>query len=350
MAIDPLSSVLQAVRLTGAAFFDVAAAAPWVAEAPHAGTIAHDVLPGAQHVIPYHVVTQGGCVASLVDGAPLHLEAGDVIVFPQGDPHVLASAPGMRAAPPLALYREVRASALPAPIVLNASGGPETAHLVCGFLGCDARPFNPLLATLPPVLRVNERDAPGGLLTRFIELARAESAAARAGAECVLGKLSELMFVEVVRRHLQGLPEGRTGWLAGLRDPHVGRALSALHARPAHPWTLDDLGREAGLSRSALAERFSALVGEPPMQYLARWRMQVAAGLLASTHDGVAAVAAAVGYASEAAFNRAFRKLVGVPPATWRRGQRAAPAPPVTNPPPATPSSKPHRSTSPRSP
>jgi AraC-like DNA-binding protein len=132
------------------------------------------------------------------------------------------------------------------------------------------------------------------------------------------------MFVEVVRRHLETLPSGRGGWLGGLRDPHVGRALAALHARPGHPWTVDALGREAGLSRSALAERFGALVGEPPMLYLARWRMQVAAGLLTSTHDGVAGIGARVGYASEAAFNRAFKKLVGVPPAAWRRRRAGA--------------------------
>ena len=155
------------------------------------------------------------------------------------------------------------------------------------------------------------------------------------GGETMLAKLSELMFVELVRRHLESLPPGRTGWLAGLRDPHVGKALAALHARPGSPWTIDALGREAGLSRSALAERFTALVGEPPIQYLGRWRMQLAAGLLATTHDGLAAIGARVGYASEAAFNRAFKKLVGVPPATWRRrrggqqpaARRASPSP-----------------------
>jgi AraC-like DNA-binding protein len=153
----------------------------------------------------------------------------------------------------------------------------------------------------------------------------AEARGARPGGEAIMARLSELMFVEILRRHLETLPHGRTGWLAGLRDPHVGRALAALHARPGHPWTLEAIGREAGLSRSSLAERFAALVGEPPIQYLARWRMQVAADLLATTQDGIAAIGARVGYASEAAFNRAFRKLVGVPPATWRRRRREDP-------------------------
>jgi AraC-like DNA-binding protein len=157
-----------------------------------------------------------------------------------------------------------------------------------------------------------------------MEVAEVEARSPRPGSEGVLGRLSELMFVEMIRRHLEALPPDRTGWLAGLRDPHVGKALAALHDRPGHPWTLDEVGHQAGLSRSALAERFADLVGEPPFQYLARWRMQVAAGLLATTHDGVAAIGARVGYASEAAFSRAFKKLVGVPPATWRRRRSTA--------------------------
>lgn len=223
-----------------------------------------------------------------------------------------------------------RAARAERPVRLRYGDGAEPdAHVVCGFLGCDARPFNPLLATLPRVLRASDRAGPAGSwLSRFVEAAETEARQPRPGGDGVLARLSEIMFVEVVRRHLEALPADRAGWLAGLRHPQVGRALAALHARPGEDWTLDALGREAGLSRSALAERFAALVGEPPMQYLARWRMQVAASLLASSHDSVAAVGARVGYASEAAFNRAFRKLVGVPPATWRRGRRAPALPP----------------------
>jgi AraC-like DNA-binding protein len=323
---DPLTDVLASVRLTGAVWFAVECGGTWVTEAPPASAVAARIMPGAGHVIEFHAVTRGRCVGGLVDGPPLPLEAGDVICFPHGDAHVMASGPGLRAGPAdLAPFE--RAEGRARPVRIRYGDGPGTdANLVCGFLGCDARPFNPLLSTLPRVLRASDRAGPpGSWLSRFVEAAAAETDAPRPGGEGVLARLSELMFVEVVRRHLATLPEGRTGWLAGLRDPHVGRALSALHARPAHGWTLDELGRDAGLSRSALAERFSALVGEPPMQYLSRWRMQVAAGLLASTHDGVATVASRVGYASEAAFNRAFRKLVGVPPGTWRRSRRAGP-------------------------
>jgi AraC-like DNA-binding protein len=230
----------------------------------------------------------------------------------------MSSSPGLRAPPNLSIYDLVASAPLPFPVKLGE--GPADVHLVCGFLGCDARPFNPLLASLPRVLRASARDgSPGGWLSGFMEVAEAEARSRRPGGEGVLARLSELMFVEMVRRHLEALPPDCTGWLAGLRDPHVGKALAVLHERPGHPWTLDGLGHEAGLSRSALAERFAALVGEPPIQYLARWRMQVAASLLATTHDGIAAIGARVGYASEAAFNRAFKKLVGVPPATWRR-------------------------------
>jgi AraC-like DNA-binding protein len=319
MSPDPLTDVLASVRLTGAVFFAIEGTAPWVAQAPPASAISGRVMPEVDHVLEFHAVTRGHCLGGILGEEPMPLEAGDVICFPHGDPHVMSSARGLRAPPDdLSIYERPPGARLPFPVKFGT--GPAEVHLVCGFLGCDARPFNPLLATLPRVLRASDREgSPGGWLSRFIEVAEAEARSPRAGGEAVLARLSELMFVEIIRRHLESLPPGRTGWLGGLRDPYVGKALAALHARPGHPWTIDALGHEAGLSRSALAERFTALVGEPPIQYLGRWRMQVAAGLLATTHDGIAAIGARVGYASEAAFNRAFKKLVGVPPASWRR-------------------------------
>jgi AraC-like DNA-binding protein len=325
MGPDPLTDVLASVRLTGAVFFSIEGAAPWAAEAPPVGVFAGHVMPDAGHLIQFHAVTRGRCVGGIVGEDPVRLEAGDVICFPHGDPQVMSSAPGMRATPnDLSVYQRLPGAPTLLPVKLGS--GPAEVHIVCGFLGCDARPFNPLLAALPRMLRVRDREGtPGAWLSRFMEVAEAEARSARPGGEGVLARLSELMFVEVIRRHLEALPPDRTGWLAGLRDPHVGKALAALHGRPGHAWTLDGLGREAGLSRSALAERFAALVGEPPIQYLGRWRMQVAAGLLTTTHDSIAAIGARVGYASEAAFSRAFRKLVGVPPAAWRRSRTAPP-------------------------
>jgi AraC-like DNA-binding protein len=318
MTPDAISDVLRVVRLKGAVFFRVVGCPPWVAEAPDGRAILSTTIPGAQHLLSYHMVTEGACWAALLGEPPIRLEAGDVIVFPHGDPHVVSSSPGMRDKPNLDLYRRPADGILPFSFSTR-DGGTSDAHLVCGFLGCDARPFNPLLETLPRLLHVRpdpaERD---GLLFQFARLVVSEVQSKDPGSEAVLARLSELMFVAVLRRHLRTLAPEQTGWLAGLRDPFVGRALGQLHARPAHPWTLGDLAREAGLSRSALADRFVQFIGTPPMQYLAQWRMQVAASLLA---DGASVTAAGfeVGYGSEAAFSRAFKKIVGVPPVEWRR-------------------------------
>jgi AraC-like DNA-binding protein len=171
------------------------------------------------------------------------------------------------------------------------------------------------------VIRVS--DGAGGAIDAFVQFAVAESKAPRPGGECVLGRLSELMFVDVVRRYLETLPADRTGWLAGLREPFVGRALTALHRNPSHGWTLESLAHEVGLSRSALAERFTQFVGQPPMQYLTNWRMQIAANQLLGSTDSVATIAERVGYESEAAFSRAFKKSVGAPPSQWRKRRSA---------------------------
>ncbi len=324
MSADALSDVLRAVRLSGAVFYDIEMRSPWVAEAPPASECAPFVMPGAKHLIEYHVITRGECWGGLLDEPGIRLHAGDIIVFPQGDAHVLSSEPGMRLAPDLSFYERARSMPLPFSMTYGGSG-PVAASVVCGFLGCDARPFNPLLATLPRLLHVRAGPAEDGAwLAQLMQVAIDESRNRRSGGESVLSRLSELMFIEVVRRYIQSLPPQQTGWLAGLRDRHVGQALNVLHAKPAHDWTLDRLAKEVGLSRSSLAERFNHFIGQAPMHYLARWRMQVAAGLLVSGGDPVARIAAEVGYDSEAAFSRAFKKLVGTPPAAWRRVHAAS--------------------------
>ena len=319
MSTDVLSDVLRAVRLTGAVYFSIDASAPFAAEALPAGEVAPHVMPGIDHVIEYHLITRGSCWGGIVGEEPVLLQEGDIIAFPHGDPHTISSSPGMRGRLSLDGYRRPVGSQLP--FLLREGGGDERTQLVCGFVGCDARPFNPLLATLPRVLRVSARDG-GGWLEALARLAVSESSARETGGECVLARASELMFVEVIRRYVASLPPGQTGWLAGLRDPYVGRALAALHDRPAEAWTVESLAKEAALSRSALAERFVQLVGEAPMQYLTRWRMQLAATLLRTRNVSVFEAAVEVGYASEAAFSRAFKKVVGVPPAAWREGRR----------------------------
>ena len=314
--MDPLSDVLAAVHLTGAVFFDIDASEPWVAEAPPGDSIVRRIFPDSEHLISYHVVTRGTCWGHVIGEAPVRLVSGDVIVFPHGDAHVMSSAPGLRGTPDIALYRPPSDGQLPFTMSMG-SGDGHPAHIVCGFLGCDARPFNPLLSALPHVIHVS--DQAGGALSTFVKFALAESKEPRIGGESVLGRLSELMFVDVVRRYLETLPVDRTGWLAGLRDAFVGRALTALHRSPARDWTLEALAREVGISRSVLSERFTHLVGQPAMQYLTRWRMQLAASQLQSGMDTVATVGERVGYESEAAFSRAFKKVVGTPPSEWRR-------------------------------
>lgn len=311
--MDPLSDLLRAVRLSGAHFFQVEAAPPWSIASVAARDLVPRVLPEAEHLISYHVLISGSCWGGL-DGQPrMRLEPGDVIVFPQGDPHVMSSS-----AHPLSRteWNTEAAERFPSTLRLGPDAERDTA-LVCGFLGCDMRPFNPLLSSLPQWMHI-----PGiaeGWLSQFPRQVVAESRMARAGSDTMLTRMAELMFIEVLRHHLEQLPAQDTGWLAGLRDPVAGPALQALHARPAHPWTLAELAHVTASSRSVLAERFAQLVGVPPMRYLARWRFQLAAEQLTRSSAKVAAIAEHVGYESEAAFSRAFKRETGLSPATWRR-------------------------------
>lgn len=312
--MDPLSDVLRVVRLTGAYFYLVEAAAPWSVAATAARHMRPRILPECEHLISYHVLMSGSCWGG-VEGQPqVHMEPGDAIVFPHGDPHFMSSERGRRVDPEVFGQAPQR---YPNTVILGE--GPRDAAFVCGFLGCDARPFNPLLAALPHCLHVP--GGAGGWLAEFPRQAVAESRLGRLGADTMLTRLAELMFVEVVRTHLETLVPEQAGWLAGLRDPVVGAALSCLHAQPAEDWTLAALAREAGSSRTVLAERFTQLVGMPPMQYLTQWRLQLAANLLASSTAKVATIGAEVGYASEAAFSRAFKRATGRSPAAFRRAR-----------------------------
>ena len=316
--MDTLSDVLRVVRLDGAFFFAVEAVNPWSVESAPARELSPRILPAAEHLISYHILTGGRCYAGLRGEDQVELVAGDVVVFPHGDAHVMSSGPGLRLGPEVNTTAPER---FPGTVYLG-DHGPPGASFVCGFLGCDREPFNPLLAALPHRLHV--RGMSGAWLGQFTRQLTEESQLGRPGADTVLTRLAELMFIEVLRRYLEDLPPGQTGWLAGLRDEVVGRVLALLHARPGHAWTLDELAREASSSRSNVARRFTELVGQPPMQYLTRWRMQVAATLLTRTGSKVAAIADDVGYDSEAAFSRAFKKATGLAPGTWREKQRAA--------------------------
>ena len=328
MVRDPLSDLLRSIRVRGAVFYYVSCRDQWSAQAPPAGEIAEAVMPGCEHVMEFHMIAKGEGWAAVAGLPPQKVGTGDIVMFPRGDSHVMSSAPGIE---PLRQTAEwvfaKRHEPRPIPIsyhhgVVDA-GAPfpvEEAQTVtiCGFLGCDLRPFNPLVAALPRLLHM-PAERSGGWIARVIEQAVLESNSPRPGGNAVLERLAEMMFVDTARRYLENLPEDATGWLAGLRDQFVGKALMLMHERPDRAWTVAILAREVGLSRSALHERFVQVLGLPPMQYLANWRIQVGSQLLRESKDSVATIAFKVGYESEAAFSRAFRRLVGQPPATWRR-------------------------------
>lgn len=313
--MDVLSDVLRVVRLTGAVLFDVHARPPWAVQSPASPALSA-AMPGSERVLAFHFLLEGEAWAQVIEREgtpPLRVAAGEAVIVTGGREHVISSEPGMRTAPRFDLYRRREDQRLPYALTAGSGAGPE-ARLSCGFIGCDARPFNPVLEALPPLLVVRPND-------ELVRMAIAESEAPTPGGETILARLSELLFLQAIRQHLAALPGDATGWLSGLRDRHVGRALALMHGQPARRWTLDALAQEVGLSRSVFAERFAALVGLPPMQYLATWRLQRAAWLMEVQGLGIAQAAAEVGYESEAAFNRAFRKRLGVPPGEWRRGR-----------------------------
>lgn len=323
--MDVLSDVLATVRLTGAIFFDNTFREPWVAEAPRASAIAAAVMPTSQYVFFFHTLIEGSCWAELTEGSaePLRLHAGDIVAFPLDDAHVFCSTIGMRAKPDLAVYHNPVDRQLP--YIVNDGSGADTCRFICGYLGCDIRPYNPFIKSLPRVLH-GRGTAGQGWLAHLVRHAVSETQGLRPGGEIVLAKLAELLFVEVLREYVDGLSAGSRGWLAGLRDPQVGHALRLIHGRPAETWTLEGLARAVGLSRSVFVDRFTHYTCDTPMQYVARWRMQLAARRLENPAISIAQAGAEVGYESEAAFNRAFKKVVGLPPGAWRKYRIAPPA------------------------
>lgn len=313
--MDPLSDVLRAVRLDSAYFYLVEAAEPWSVAAVAASEFVPRVLPNADHLIPYHMLLSGNCWAGLEGGEQVCMQPGDVIVFPHGDPHLLSSAAGVRIGNPTA----ASPGRYPSTVSLGPAG-PRDTRFVCGFLGCDLRPFNPLLASLPRCIHAT--GIAKGWLAQVPQQAVTESHAGRIGSETMLTRIAELMFIEVVRRQIEEIRPGQSGWLSGLHDPVVGSALRHMHEHPAHAWTLAELARTIASSRTVLTERFSALVGMPPMLYLTRWRLQLAAQQLVESPTKVANIATRAGYTSEAAFSRAFKRETGFSPAAWRTARR----------------------------
>jgi AraC family transcriptional regulator, alkane utilization regulator len=337
--MDVLSDVLRVVRLSGAVFFTADFSSPWSLESPIPEMLASAVMPEAECVVLFHILVDGECEV-LCEGHPrTTMNSGDVIVFPRGDQHTMRS---HGAGTPTPLTSIFSPGGHDEPPQLSYGGGGRTSRFVCGYLNCDQR-FSPLVEALPTMLLVRSRDdyaaieaidaqgtcptvvpqGSGTWLGTTLKFTINEARAARPGNAAMLGRLTELMFVEILREYMQRLPTRQGGWLASLNDPHVGRALRLLHANPVRNWTVDELAREVAVSRSVLAQRFTELVGEAPMKYLAGWRMQLAKQMMREGTRNIQDVATRVGYESEAAFNRAFKRATGSPPATWRKGAAA---------------------------
>lgn len=320
--MDAVSDVLRVVRLTGAVYLNGTFTAPWCVMGRTDAALCAAYLPRSERVVSYHLIIEGSCWAQLAadPASAVQVHAGELLVVPQGETHLMGSALDV---PPTSADSLLAGQMEAAPgevMTLSVGGGGALTRIVCGFLACDDTLSNPLLASLPRLFKIDMRNDPrAAWLESSLKFAAAEAADSRAGGTIVLARLSELLFVEAVRSCIEALPADQKGWLAGVRDRFVGRALSLLHAQPVRPWTVDELARKVGLSRSALAQRFTELLGQPPMQYLARWRMQIAAQELLIGSKSLAAVAEQIGYESEAAFSRAFKREFGMPPAGWRK-------------------------------
>ena len=319
--MDVLSEVLKVVKLQGALFYNGEFSSPWSVYAASSRELARYYGIDMQHVIVYHLLTEGRASIRLDNGNRLSLEAGDIVMVPHGDRHILENGPATRTLDDSGHLVEVLSQGLK---LWRIGGGGEVTRFVCGYLACEPRLGQIFLSGLPPVLKVSIRKtASGRWLENSIRFSVDQEDRSQPGAEAVLAKLSEVLFVETLRAYISQLAPGQTGWLAGARDPEISQALALFHRNPTQRWTIASLAEEVGLSRSVLAERFRHYLKETPMAYLTRWRLQLGAQMLSSTNHSVAQIAAEVGYESEAAFNRAFKRDFQIPPARFRNRSRA---------------------------
>lgn len=317
--MDALSSILSAMKLSGCVFLEAEFTSPWCVLSQIGPEDCRPYFAEPAHVISYHYLVSGELVCAFGAEPPTTVRAGQIMLMPRNEPHVMGSALTANPTRTRDLIRPGADGGLPS---IAWGGGGEATVMLCGFLGT-AAPINAFLLSLPSMLVIDATTGTSGeWLASSIRYASNESARSPE----MVGRLAELLFAEAVKQYVDSLPPSEGGWLAGLRDPNVSRALTLLHSRHAEPWTTEMLAREAGLSRSAFADRFSQLIGEPPMRYLARHRMNVAANLLRGGRQNSCEIGYAVGFGSEAAFNRAFKKEFGVPPGQWRRSTDRASA------------------------
>ncbi len=321
--MDVLSEVLKAVKLDGAFFYNGEFSAPWCVRSPASRAMVPYLSTDSGHVIIFHLLIEGRGYAGVEgEGKKLLLNAGDIVIFPHGEPHILGNGSPVK---PLDNEQELQRIMSQGLRVSRFGGGGEITRFVCGYMACEPQLSQVFLGGLPPVLKINIRnDASGEWLENSIRYSVGNGDTSGPGGEAVIAKLAEVLFVEALRRYIVLLPPEQTGWLAGVRDPEVGKALALLHRQPAHPWTIATLANEVGISRSVLAERFRRYLSETPIAYLTRWRLQLGAQMLKSTSSSVAQIAAEAGYESEPAFNRAFKREFGLPPARFRNHAKLA--------------------------
>jgi AraC-like DNA-binding protein len=315
--MDALSEALSSVRMTGAIFADAICTAPWGLAVPAMEPIAHVLAPGTERVVGYHLVIEGRALVGLDGIADVPVTAGDIVIVPHGDPHSITNGAPSELIDSGALDRWLAGDVRPMRI---GTGGGEVTRLVCGYFGCERHAARLFLAGLPSIITINIRcNAADQWLESSIRHLRDEATSGRPGRAVLLSKMAEALFIEALRRYIEQLPPEASGWLAGARDPVVGGVLALLHRQPSHRWTVAELAVRVGACRSVIADRFAQFLGEPPLTYLARWRLQLAARLLQTTRNTILHVAMEVGYESEAAFNRAFKREFGLPPAQYRR-------------------------------
>ncbi len=315
-SMDPLSDVLRAVRLTGSVFLSGHFTAPWCIGVKMTPDECARVLPiRPAQIIGYHVVVEGRMLVAVDSEPPLEVNAGEIVIFPQNDPHTLADRRGVRPVSGSELMQRSPDGGLYQ--IIHGGGGVAT-RIVCGFLASEDS-YNPLFSMLPKALKIDMRRAASrDWIEASVRFAANELAEGRMASSSVLTRLSESLLTEAVRQYASTLAEEEIGWLKGVKDPHIGRALALIHRQLGAPWSAETLAREVALSRSAFVERFTSLVGMPPIRYLTVWRLQSAKLNLRETRRTIAQLAYSVGYESEEAFSRAFKREFGVPPARWR--------------------------------
>ncbi|WP_114751621.1 AraC family transcriptional regulator [Pleomorphovibrio marinus] len=333
--MDVLSEVLKVVRLTGGLFFTTECTSPWSVSTPSASQLGKLMNTRAECITLFHILVEGKCWMVPENQEPFRIDGGSLVIFPHSPEHVMCSDRNLTPVPVSSLLPFSEGVGVPK---LQFGNHGEKARLICGYLQCDQR-FNPLIGALPEVLVISPADSclwesitdkqqptlsnmmlreAGDWLDSTLKYMENEASGTGSGSMAMTVRLAEILFLEVLKRYIHQLPTESRGWLTAIKDREIGKALRLLHARPHHKWSVSELAKEVGASRSGLTKRFTDIVGEPPIKYLTGWRIQLAKQLLLQPGQAIQQVSLQVGYESEEAFSRAFKRHTGEPPASWR--------------------------------